>query len=117
MTTPTFDPCTFAQAQLDAYNARDIDAFVAAYTDDVAVYRAPATAPVIVGKAAFAEHYRRHRFTLPGLHAELVARMVIGHTVIDHERVTGLGPAPVEVAAVYEVTPKGIARVWFFGGT
>lgn len=116
MTTPPFDPAAFAQAQLDAYNARDLDAFVAAYTEDVTVYRAPGTTPVIVGKAAFADHYRRHRFTLPTLHAELVGRMVIGRTVIDHERVTGLGPEPVEVAAVYDVTPSGIARVWFFSG-
>lgn len=112
----TFDPAAFAQRQLDAYNAHDLDRFVAQYTDDVTVFRLPATEPVLVGKAAFAEHYRKNRFNLPRLHAELVNRMVFGNKVIDHERVTGMSDAPSEVAAIYEVTPAGICRVWFVGG-
>jgi hypothetical protein len=42
--------------------------------------------------------------------------MVFGNKVIDHERVTGVGPEPVEVAAIYETTPGGIAKVWFVNG-
>ena len=53
-------------------------------------YRLPDATPVLVGKAAFAEHYRRNRFNLPALHAEVVSRMVIGNKVIDHERVHGV---------------------------
>ena len=52
----------------------------------------------------------------PDLHAELVNRMVFGNKVIDHERVHGVGPVPQEVAAIYEVTPQGIAKVWFVSG-
>lgn len=110
------DPAAFAQRQLDAYNARDLDRFVAEYTEDVVVWRLPATEPLLVGRPAFAEHYRVHRFQLPHLHAELVDRMVFGNKVIDHERVTGVGPDPVEVAAIYEVGPQGICRVWFVSG-
>lgn len=106
-------PEDYAQRQLDAYNARDLERFVAQYTDDVEVYRLPSTEPVLVGKAAFAEHYRTQRFHLPNLHAELVNRMVFGNKVIDHERVTGLGAETQEVAAIYEVTPQGIGKVWF----
>ena len=108
-----FDPAGFAQRQLDAYNARDLERFVQEYTDDVVVYRLPATEPVLQGKAAFAAHYAANRFNLPGLHAELVNRMVLGNKVIDHERVTGVQSTASEVAAVYEVTPAGIAKVWF----
>jgi hypothetical protein len=112
----TFDPAGFAQRQLDAYNARDLARFVAEYTDDVACYRLHETQPFLVGKAAVAAHYGANRFNLPELHAELVNRMVFGNKVIDHERVTGTGPEPVEVAAIYEVTPGGIAKVWFVSG-
>ncbi len=112
MTLP-FDPEAFAQRQLDSYNARDLERFVAEYTDDVVVWRLPATEPVLVGKPALAEHYRKNRFHLPQLHAELVNRMVFGNKVIDHERVTGVEPVPMEVAAIYEVTPRGIRTVWF----
>ncbi len=112
MTEP-FNPALFAQRQLDAYNARDLARFVAEYTDDVVVYRLPNPEPVLVGKTALAEHYRTKRFHLPGLHAEVVNRMVFGNKVIDQERVTGVEATPMEVAAIYEVTPQGICRVWF----
>ncbi len=113
--TAAFRPEAFAQAQLEAYNDRDLERFLAQYTDDVVVYRLPSAEPVLVGKADFAEHYRSQRFNRPGLHAELVNRMVFGDKVIDHERVTGLQPDPQEVAAIYEVTPQGIRTVWFVG--
>lgn len=111
--TKSFDPEGFAQRQLDAYNARDLQRFVAEYTDDVVAFRLPGAAPIIQGKQAFAEHYRLNRFSLPGLHAELVNRMVFGNKVIDQERVYGLGMEPRDVAAIYEVTPGGICKVWF----
>jgi hypothetical protein len=111
-----FDPAGFAQRQLEAYNARDLERFLREYTDDVVVYRLPSTEPALRGKAAFGEHYRKNRFNLPNLHAEVVSRMVLGNKVIDHERVSGVQEKPMEVAAIYEVTPQGIARVWFVSG-
>lgn len=116
-TPHTLDPAVSAQRQLDAYNARDLARFVAEYTEDVQVYRLPAAEPILVGKAALAEHYRAHRFNLPQLHAELVNRMVFGNKVIDHERVTGVQDQAMEVAAIYEVTEQGIAKVWFVSGS
>ncbi|MGL4573886.1 MAG: nuclear transport factor 2 family protein [Burkholderiaceae bacterium] len=112
----SFNPEPFAQRQLDAYNARDLERFIAQYTDDVVVYRLPGAEPVLTGKAALAEHYRKNRFSLPALHAELVNRMVFGNKVIDQERVHGVEPEPMEVAAIYEVTPAGISKVWFVSG-
>lgn len=115
MTEP-LDPAAFAQRQLDAYNARDLDRFVREYTEDVIVYRLPAVEPILVGRQALAEHYRKNRFNLPGLHAELVNRMVFGNKVIDQERVTGVADTPLEVAAIYEVSEEGIRAVWFVSG-
>jgi hypothetical protein len=103
------------QRQLEAYNARDVARFVACYADDVRVYRPPAEQPVLAGRSALAAHYAANRFNLPGLHAELVARLVMGNKVIDQERIVGLGDAPMDAAAVYEVGRDGlIAAVWFF---
>ena len=110
----TFDPEGFVQRQLEAYNDRDLQRFVREYTDDVQVYQPPSAEPVLAGKAAFAAHYAAHRFQLPGLHAAVLSRMVFGNKVIDHELIRGIGDAPVEAAAVYEVTPQGISKVWFF---
>ena len=103
------------QRQLDAYNARDLSRFVACYAQDVRVWRPPAPQPVIVGRQALSDHYAANRFNLPGLHAALLGRMVLGNKVIDHERIVGVGSAPMEAAAVYEVGADGlIAAVWFF---
>jgi hypothetical protein len=102
------------QRQLDAYNARDIERFAAEYTEDVQVFRPPAVEPVLSGKAAFAEHYAKNRFTNSALHATVVNRMVAGSRVVDHERIVGLEADVVEAIAVYEVEAGLIKKVWFF---
>lgn len=104
------------QRQLDAYNARDLERFVAEYTENVKVYRPPASEPVLSGKPALSAHYAANRFNLQSLHAELVGRLVLGNKVIDHERITGVGEEIMEAAAVYEVVGELIQTVWFFNG-
>lgn len=107
-------PESLVQTQLDAYNAHDLKAFTACYSDGILVYRPPMAEPALAGKAAFADFYATQRFNLPALHAQVLDRMVLGSKVIDHERITGLGDAPLEAAAVYEVTDGLISTVWFF---
>lgn len=102
------------QRQLDAYNAHDLERFVAEYADDIQVFVPPATEPVLSGMQDFREHYRQNRFTLPHLHAEVVQRIVSGNTVVDHERVTGLGADIIEAVAVYRVAEGRITAVWFY---
>jgi hypothetical protein len=78
------------QRQVDAYNNRDLDAFLAEYSDTVKTFRMPSTKPTTVGKTQLAEFYSTQRFNLPGLRAEIFDRIVLGNKVVDHER---LGPA------------------------
>ena len=108
------NPADPVQRQLDAYNAHDLERFVAEYSEDIQVFRPPAAEPVVSGKEAFAEHYAKNRFTLPNLHAEVVNRMVAGSTVVDHERITGLQAGVVEAIAVYQVNEGRISAVWFY---
>jgi len=112
MTTP--HPEDPVQRQLDAYNAHDLDRFLAEYHDDVRVFRPPAAEPVLVGKAAMGEHYARNRFNRPELHAALLNRMVAGAIVVDHEHITGLPDGPLVAIAVYEVVDGRIRTVWFY---
>jgi hypothetical protein len=102
------------QRQLDAYNAHDLAGFVAAYSDAVQVFRMPATQPAISGKSQLADFYATRRFNVPKLRAELVNRMIVGDKVVDHEHIRGLGDAPIEAVAVYQVTDDLIVNVWFF---
>jgi hypothetical protein len=107
------NPVDVVQRQLEAYNARDLERFAATYSDDIAIYRMPATQPAIVGKEQLRATYRQ-RFASAGLHAEILARVVLGNKVIDHERVTGIRDTPLEALAIYEVAAGLIRAVWFF---
>ena len=100
------------QRQAEAYNARDLDRFVAEFSDDVVVYRLPELKPAIVGKVKFAEFYATQRFNLPCLHAEIVDRIVMGNKVIDHERITGVRPTPFDMVVIFEIADNLIQRVW-----
>jgi len=106
-------PEQLAQAQLDAYNNHDIDAFIAQYADDVVVRLFPSNQVLFSDSAKMAEHYAQNRFNLTDLHAQLVERLVQGNIVIDKELVTGLEGAPLSVIAMYEVVADKIQNVWF----
>ena len=107
------NPVDIVQEQLEAYNARDLDRFVATYSETIRIFRLPDTEPAIAGKTQLAETYR-NRFSSPNLHATIVNRIVLGNKVIDHERVVGIREAPIEAVAVYEVVDDLIETVWFF---
>ncbi|MCV3766618.1 nuclear transport factor 2 family protein [Rhizobium sp. TRM95796] len=102
------------QAQLDAYNARDIDAFMLFWAADCGYYAFPST---LLARGA-AEIRARHveRFREPDLHGRLVSRIALGDLVVDHEIVTRNfeeGRGEVEVVAIYEIRDGLIANAWF----
>src|SRR5512144_346426 len=99
----SLNPEAVVQRQLDAYNARDLEGFLAGFGEEVRLYRPPATDPALVGKAALGSFYATQRFCRAGLHADVLNRMVLGNKVIDHERISGVGEQPFEVVIVYEV--------------
>lgn len=100
--------------QLQAYNAKDLAAFVRCYHPEVLVFRMPATTPVLQGLVAFSQFYAQERFNLPALQAKVLSRMVVGNKVIEHEQVSGITAEPSEVAVVYEVKQGLITQVWFY---
>lgn len=102
-----------AQAQLDAYNQRDLDAFLIPYADDVRVYEFPNKLQY-EGKVRMSEIYGRMFARTPDLHCKLVNRMVMGNTVIDQELVTIDKDQPaVKAIAIYKIVDKKIAEVYF----
>jgi hypothetical protein len=65
-------PVDVGQRQLDAYNARDLERFAAAYSDSVQLFRLPATEPMISNKRELVDLYSMRVFNNPGLHAEIL---------------------------------------------
>jgi len=110
----SLNPESVVQRQLDAYNARDLEGFLASFGEEVRVYRPPATDFALVGTAAIGSFYAMPRFNRAGLHADVLNRVVLGNKVIDHERISGVGERPFEVVIVYEVIDERIRRVWTF---
>src|ERR1700733_7337555 len=113
----TMSPETTVQRQLDAYNARDIDALMAIYADDAQMFEHPARL-LASGWAALRERFPA-RFPESNLHAHLINRSVMGNIVIDHERVTRMfdkGPGAVELVMTYELCDGRIAKAWILSG-
>jgi imidazolonepropionase-like amidohydrolase len=105
-------PEILAQQQLNAYNARNIDAFLAPYSDTVVICSFNGRV-MMKGKEDMRKQYSSMFSKLPELHCQLINRMVQGNTVIDHERITGAGDKPFEGIAVYTIEKDKIVRVDF----
>ncbi len=114
---PAPGPEAIVQKQLEAYNARDLKAFLATYADDAELFEQPSKL-LARGTAQLRERYAA-RFAEPNLHGVLVKRIVTGNFVIDQERVTRTFPEGTgvqEAVAIYEVQGALIRRVWFIFG-
>lgn len=106
-------PEDLAQRQLNAYNAHDIEAFLEPYADDIELYDLPDKL-ISKGKDAMRKDYGKFFTNAPALHCELVNRMVIGNTVVDHERVTvAADKAPMQAIAIYKIENGKIRKVYF----
>lgn len=102
-----------AQEQLDAYNNRDIDAFMKPYSDDVKVFQFPDKL-LYEGNGPMRDQYSRYFGMTPDLHATLVNRIVQGNTVIDQEEVTRVtGEEPAKAIAIYKIKNNKISEVYF----
>ncbi len=100
------------EEQLAAYNARDLERFIAAYSPDV-VIEDGADNWLMKGHDQMREKYGELFEASPELHCRIVSRMKIGKYVVDEEEVTGFGgsPTPVHAAAVYRVEGEKIVHV------
>jgi hypothetical protein len=112
--TKTFTPATLIQHQLDMYNAKDIDGWLACYAIDAQQY-------TLHGELLASGHEQMrarisNRFTEPDLHARLLNRTVMGHLVVDLELITRNfpeGKGNIEMLCIYEVVDGLIHKASF----
>jgi hypothetical protein len=106
-------PLATAQAQLDAYNAQDVDAFAAVFAENATIYqRIGDTIPSMQGREEIRKRYAALFAQYPNNYSTLTGRLVQGNYVMDHEYLTGRGE-PVSIVAIYEVEAGEIIRCWF----
>ncbi len=101
------------QAQVDAYNARDIDAFVAAYDSDVVITDSNGRA-IMSGHDSIREEYGALFDASPDLRAQILGRVGAGEWTVDQERVSR-GEEVRDVLVAYHVGNGLIDRVVLLG--
>lgn len=110
---PQDEPEAVVQRQLEAYNAHDIDAFLATYSPDVELFTLGGERQS-QGLEAMRARYGKMFQDVPKLRCQVLRRIVQGNLVIDHEHLTGLPDgSSFDGLAIYEVRRGKIRRVWF----
>jgi ribosomal protein S18 acetylase RimI-like enzyme len=99
-------------ANLAAYNARDLDGFMACCAATIEIWDQQTGTCLMQGweqvRASYGELFARS----PRLHSRIVRRSCVGCVVIDHEIVTGRYGGDLEILISYQVLAGRIARVW-----
>lgn len=107
------DPVKVVQAQLDAYNNQDVDAFAAVFAEDAKLYmNLGDTEPTMTGRDEIRRRYGAMFEANPENKSTLIGRMTQGNFVFDHEWITGR-ETPITIMAIYEVEDGKIIRCWF----
>jgi imidazolonepropionase-like amidohydrolase len=104
-------PVELADQQLLAYNAHNLEAFLAAYAEDVEIYDLNTNTLRTKGKADMRKGYNFLNFATK-LHCIVINRIVQGNMVIDHEEILSERGKNYAVA-IYEIKDGKIAKVWF----
>lgn len=102
-------PEGIVQKQLDAYNNRDIDAFMNTMSPDVSLYNFP-NDTIASGFKIVKKRYNDFFKSSADLHSTLKNRIVYTNKVIDHEYITANGNS-YELIAIYTVTSGKISAI------
>lgn len=108
----TPSPAEVIEANLAAYNARNIDGFMRWFADEVEVICQKTGEVLMHGVAEVRRSYADLFANSPALHAHIVQRVVVGGFVADHEHVTGRAGGDKDVLITYDVRDGRIHRIW-----
>ena len=109
-------PEAVVQRQVDAYNAHDLDAFVACYGPAIEFRTMAGNVGAEKGLAPLRKGYDDLFKRFPALKVKVLKRICQGTFVIDQEQAEGMGPKPITVTAIYEIEQGKIIHVWFIEG-
>jgi uncharacterized protein (TIGR02246 family) len=108
------DATDVVDAQVEAYQAKDVERFLACYAEDASVVLFDGT-PMFADRKAMREQYGKLFAASPDLHLTIANRVTAGEFVVDEEHLSGVhfGDMPTEMTAlsVYRVTDGKISRL------
>ena len=105
-------PVDVIKEEVKAYNARDIDGFLATYAPDAKIYLFPDNL-IMSGHEEMRTRYKTRFDSAPNLHCEIVNRIVLGDYVIDREKITGIEEGKeTHAVLIYEIKEGLIQKAW-----
>ncbi len=104
-------PEQLVQRQVNAYNARNIDAFVDTYAEDIKIYNFP-NELIMNGKEQLKTRFKDMFDRVPNLYCEIKNRIVLDNKIVDQEYVR-FGDKYSNVIAIYEIIEGKISKVTF----
>jgi len=106
-------PEEVVQKQLETYNNRDIDGFMALIADGITFHDFSDGRITMEGFSACKEFYSKLFQASPKLHSTILTRIVFGNKVIDHESILGRNGnnEVLELVLIYEVEDEKITKV------
>lgn len=106
-------PEQVVQANLDAYNANDIDGFMSYFSSEITMHNFETGEQTAAGHKAVRAIYQPYFEASPDLHSTILQRTVFGNRVIDHESISGRygSDEVLELVLIYEVQQEKITKV------
>ena len=103
------------QKQLDAYNAKDINAFMSVFSANAAIYNFGEEMALANGAEEVRAVYTKLFINSPNLQSLVINRSVIGNKVIDYELISGRQNSDelLKLIAIYEVNNGLITKATF----
>ncbi len=95
------------EKQVVAFNARDVDAFVACYTREAVIEDADGGVQMS-GSDEIRKGYGELFESRPNLRVEIVSRIRVGSYVVDEEEVSGLTDGDFHAIAIYTLDHDGL---------
>lgn len=107
------NPEQVVQKQLEAYNQRDIEGFMAVIDKEVSFRNFTTNQITLSGYAECKAYYTNLFKSSPNLHSVILNRTVFDNKIIDHESITGRNGNKeiTEMVLIYEVSDEKIIRV------
>ena len=105
-------PEQVVQQSLEAYNNRDIEKFMALFSNDIEMYNFNTGKLTAKGLPEVRKIYQDMFNVSPKLHSDILKRIVFDDKIIDHEYITGRmgSDAPLEIVLIYEVKAGKIVK-------
>lgn len=96
-----------------AFNARDLTAFVACFSEEIKIFKLPGEELIADGLDSIRSIYAKKFNDSPKLNCAILNIMTQGRYTALHEKITGQQESPVIYnIALYEVETELIRRVW-----